>query len=72
MAIHVEAGVANIIAVVKQLYNRRQLDQDVGLLLFQFDERLCLFSLFLGRRCCRWFPDRCRPSALVGQNELIA
>src|SRR5262245_38011904 len=58
MAIHVEAGITNVIAVVKQLYNRRQLDQDVGLLLFQCDERLGLFSLFLRRRCCRRFPDR--------------
>src|SRR5215813_13223372 len=66
MAIHVEAGITNVIAVVKQLYNRRQPMAaciaselgDVGLLLFQCDERLGLFSLFLWRRCCRWFPDR--------------
>jgi len=52
MAVHVEAGVTNIIPIVKQLGCRRELDQDVSLLLFRLKQRIGLFLLFLWRRFC--------------------
>src|SRR5262245_61333483 len=55
MAVHVEAAVTNIIPIVKQLGCRRELDQDVSLLLFWL--RIGLFFLFLWQRWWRRFPD---------------
>ena len=37
VAVHIKAGISNIIAIVKKLDRRRELDQDVGLLLSQFN-----------------------------------
>jgi len=53
VAAHIKAGVSNIIAIVEQLDRRRELDQNIGLLFFQFARRTGLLFFFVWRRWAR-------------------
>src|SRR5580704_9875658 len=59
MPVHIEAGITNVILIVKQLDRGSQLDQDVGLLfLYKEIDALGVFLLFRLRRFSRRLPHR--------------